>query len=146
MASIYSDISLLHPKFAGVVKRLHEFLIDSHETKRTKTRFEIFETFRDPVRQNRLFAQKTTKALAWQSAHNIGLACDFVPYITGDEAIALSEATGERHFPGWSWHSSHDWDYLTNAAKRFSLTTIEWDRPHVQHPQASKILLMMKNI
>ena len=39
---IYSDISLLNPKFGRAIDRLHKHLIDMHETGRTKTRFEIF--------------------------------------------------------------------------------------------------------
>jgi len=137
--SVFADMALLHPKFLGRANRLYEYLVDSHQTGRTKTRFEIFETFRDPIRQRDLLKKGVTKAGPFESAHQFGLACDFVPYLVQSEANALGEQIGERVNAGWSWHSSHDWDYLTDAAKRFKLATIEWDRPHVQHPAWNEI-------
>ena len=109
--TIHRDISLLNPKFALVVRRLHEYLIDAHETGRTKTRFEVFETFRDPIRQADLLKKGASKAGPFQSAHQFGLAVDFVPYLTSEEALALGTRIGERVLPGWSWHSSHDYSF-----------------------------------
>ena len=103
--TIYSDVSLCNPKFAASVTRLHKYLIDAHETGRTKTRFEIFETFRTPMRQRELIAKGVSKAGPFQSAHQFGLAVDFVPFLSPNEARELAERTGERVFPGWNWHS-----------------------------------------
>lgn len=133
--TIYRDISLLHPKFARRAKRLAEYLIDAHETRRTQTRFEIFETFRDPVRQADLLAKRVTKAGAFQSPHQFGVAVDFVPYLSPEEALALGEKIGERVLPGWNWHPSHDYRFLSTAAEAFKLSVpISWDPCHVEHP------------
>lgn len=137
--TINRDITLLHPKFARVAKRLADYLIDSHETGRTKTRFEIFETYRDPVRQADLLRKGVSKAGPFESAHQCGLAVDFVPYITPEEAAILSERRGERVLPGWNWDPSHDYAYLATAANHFQLAVpISWDPCHVEHPNWRK--------
>lgn len=132
--TVYNDISLLHPKFARVCKRLSEYLIDAYETRRTKTRFEIFETYRDPMRQADLLRKRVSKAGPFESAHQCGLACDFVPYLTPDEAIALGELKGEKVLPGWNWDSSHDYAFLAKAAQDHGVyVPISWDPCHVEH-------------
>lgn len=134
--AIERDVSLLNPIFAGRCKRLHDYLIDAYETGRTKTRFEIFETFRHPERQRHLLKIGSTKAAPFESAHQFGLACDFVPYLSSGEAIALGEKTGERVLPGWNWHSTHDYSFLAASAQRFEMSVpISWDPCHVQHPR-----------
>ena len=144
--TIYRDISLLHPKFARRAKRLADYLIDAHETRRTQTRFEIFETFRDPVRQADLLTKRVTKAGPFQSAHQLGLAVDFVPYLSPEVAARLAERIGERVFPGWNWHSSHDYRFLATAAQKFKLTVpISWDPCHVEHPDWKKFRLAYAN-
>lgn len=138
--TIYSDVALCNPKFAARVTRLHKYLIDAHETGRTQTRFEIFETFRTPMRQKDLFAKGVSKTGPFQSAHQFGLAADFVPFLSPEEARALSERIGERVFPGWNWHSSHDYSFLAASAKRFEMAVpILWDRVHVEHPDWPKL-------
>lgn len=146
MSKIISDTKFLHPKFSGVALELHKRVIRMHKTGRLKTRFEIFETFRDPLRQMDLLTKGVTKAGKFQSAHQFGLAVDLVPVIDGNEAIALSELTGERHFPGWSWHSSHEWEAMHEVAKSLGLVTISWDKPHVEHPQATEIINHLKSL
>lgn len=137
--TIHRDITLLNAKFARIAKRLADYLIDSHETGRTKTRFEIFETYRDPMRQADLLRKGVSKASSFQSPHQFGLAVDFVPYLSADEAIALSATKGERVLPGWSWDPSHDYAYLAASASKFELTVpITWDPCHVEHPQWRK--------
>lgn len=139
--TIHRDISLLNPKFALIVGRLHDDLISAYETGVTKTRFNIFETFRDPIRQADLLKKGASKAGPFQSAHQFGLAVDFVPFLSGDEALALGERIGERVLPGWSWHSSHDWQFLLNIARKHKLAmpVFAWDKCHVEHPNFSKL-------
>ena len=133
--TIYSDMSLCNPEFAARCARLHKYLIDAHETGRTKTRFEIFESYRTPMRQRDLLKKGVSKAGAFQSAHQFGLAMDFVPHLSPEEATRLSELTGERVFPGWNWHSSHDYGFLAKSATSFKLSVpITWDPCHVEHP------------
>lgn len=135
-STIYADLALLEPKFARSCKRLHDYLIDGHQTGRLKLRYEIFETFRSPIRQNSLVMKKVSKAAAWQSSHQHGLACDFVPYLSQAEATAL----GVR--PGWYWPEASDplWEELEKAATMFGLVRpIAWDKPHVEDPRARKV-------
>ena len=137
---IYNDVSLLHPKLALIVPSLHQKLIAGYETGLTKTRFEIFETYRDPIRQRDLLKKGATKAGVFQSAHCVGLAVDFVPYIDAQQALNLGDLTGEKVLTGWSWHSSHDYAFLKRTAESFGLEVpISWDRVHVQSPQWQKI-------
>lgn len=144
--TIYRDMSLLHPKFARLVADVQKRVIADHKAGVTKTSFEIFETYRNPMRQKELIAKGVTKAGPYESAHQFGLAVDFVPVIDSTAAARLSELTGERVFPGWNWHSSHDWEYLTKVAKRFGLVTIDWDKSHLQHPHWYDILHKLKSI
>lgn len=134
-STIYSDVSLLHPKLFLRAKRLRDYLIDAHETGRTKTRFEIFETFRSPLRQADLITKRVTKAGPWQSAHQFGMAVDFVPYLSGDDARRLGEK------PGWSWSAANDYDFLKASAPAFGLSVpIAWDLVHVELPHWKKEL------
>jgi len=118
-----------HPKFAGAAKELEEYLFDAYKSGVTKTLFKVFECFRSDSRQNSLFAKGVSKAKAGQSAHNYGLAADFVPWINGAEAAKLGHGTA----PGWSWHPSHDYAFLKKAAEKFGLEApIAWDKCHIQ--------------
>lgn len=143
---IYSDVNLLHPKFRGVAINLAKSLDAGYKSGATKTNFKVFETFRDPIRQKDLLAKRTTKAGIFQSAHALGLAVDFVPWLDNSEALALGNQTGESVFPGWNWSNVHDWDYLTKKAKAFGLVTISWDRPHTQHPEAASIIKKLSDV
>lgn len=144
---IIRDIDALHPKFSPVVRRLSEFLIAGYKSGATKTLFEVFETFRSPNRQLELFRKGSTKALPWQSAHQFGLAVDFVPVIDRDEAHRLGDMIGEKVLEGWSWHSSHDWTFLKKSAEHHGLTVpIEWDKAHVQFADWWKIRTALNTI
>lgn len=110
----------IHPKARPAFEGLAAVLKDQFETGQIKTLFLPFEGYRAPERQNYLFhVKKTTKARAFQSAHNYGLAVDYVPFVKGD----------------WSWDESHDWDALDFCARQRGLMRpIKWDRPHIEHP------------
>jgi hypothetical protein len=113
----YDDINLLAPVARTAFLGLDAYL-------RRETRFRCFETFRSPAEQALRFAQKTSKAPPFQSAHQFGLAVDFVPCTAGT-------------FGRWEWPETDDpeWDDLRRAARDFGLTCpIVWDRPHVEHP------------
>lgn len=128
--SVISGFERLHPEFAGKVVLLDQFLTKSYKTGVTKTLFKIYETFRYNERQDHLFRKGMTKARAGQSAHNYGLAVDFVPYVQATDAFAR-----EKGVSGWNWDQSHDWDFLKKAAVKFGLEApIKWDRAHVQLP------------
>jgi hypothetical protein len=113
----YADLDLLAPVARTAFLGLDAYL-------RRETRFRCFESYRDPAAQAAVFAAKTSKAAPFESAHQFGLAADFVPCAGGT--------------PGrWVWPPTADaeWDVLLRAAYSFGLTTpIWWDRPHVEHP------------
>ncbi|QIG75997.1 endolysin protein [Rhizobium phage RHph_N39] len=133
-------ISFLHPKMRPIAERIHQDLLDAHETNRLEFRFEIFETLRLPGRQAEMLAKGTSKAGPWQSAHAVGLAVDFVPYLTADQARVYTPKGGSP-LPGWYWpRADHsDWDGLADIAEHYGMKTIAWDRPHVEHPLFDKI-------
>lgn len=108
---------MLHYKFRTPLIGLLENLARAYQTGRTKSRFKLFEGFRSPMRQDALFEQGSTKARAWQSAHQYGLAAD---------VVVLDGST-------WSWKPEHDWRFLKLEAQRIGLSVpIENDRCHVQ--------------
>lgn len=144
--SIINDMRLLHPKFARAAVKLRQNLALAYETGVTKTNFQVFETFRHPSRQNELFAKGTSKARQFTSAHQLGMAVDMVPYLSAEEATALAERINERVLPGWSWHSSHDYDFLRKEARKVGLDVpIVWDRVHVEHPDWPLLMEFVNN-
>lgn len=121
VVSVLRDLELLHPVARPVFLRLAQLLDADFIAGRTSTLFRPFETYRTPQRQLLLFQankSKTTNAGPWSSAHQYGLAVDFVAY--RDQ---------------WSWDASEDWDHLRARATEVGLRNdIAWDRAHVEHP------------
>lgn len=120
------DTRNLHPIARDAFSELAVDLHDQFEREATKTNFRLFEGYRSPQRQAYLFNQtpKVTHADAWTSAHNYGLAADFVPYVFTDGKWQ------------WSWDESHDWNFLHQRANLFGLNApLTWDRGHVEHPK-----------
>lgn len=138
--TIYRQLEFLHPKFQVRCRDLHQRLIRAHETGVTQFRFEIFETFRSPVRQLHLKAEGVSKAGAWQSAHQYGLAADFVPKLD----TRLANKLGVK--PGWYWPEVTDpaWQVLkTCAAEAGLVQPISWDKPHVEHPMFDDLFQLL---
>lgn len=121
--TIDRNLDHLHPAMAYRVRRLVERL--KHEG----THLEVFETYRDGDRQAQLAAEHgPTKAGAFQSAHQFGLAADF----------ALVNARG-----GWEWPSVEDpiWDRLHALAYEVGLTApLTWDPGHISWPDWRKLV------
>lgn len=107
---INRDINLLAPI---VQDKLSKALAELHDV---KIPIELFEGFRTPERQENLYWSKPpiTKARAWQSFHQYGLACDLAFQVDGK----------------WSW--SGDWNGVTDVMKDYGFETITWERPHFQ--------------
>ena len=130
MYKIDRSTGSLHLKFKGVFEALEQRLIAGYEAGTTKTRFEVFETFRSFERQDYLFKIGTTKARGGESAHNFGLAVDFVPRVAHTTKNGLEMA--------WSWSLHHDWAFLRQVATEVGLEnqskSLRWDKPHVQVP------------
>lgn len=124
MTKIERNMNLLHPKFKGQFIALEKALISAHEAHVTETLFKVFETFRSFERQEHLFSIGTTKARGGQSAHNFGLAVDFVPFVNDGRNGT------------YSWSSHHDWKFLKDMAAQHGLSnqswSLRWDKPHVQ--------------
>ncbi len=115
---------LIHPECKGRFWRLYDMLGAGYKAGETPTLFIPFEGYRSPDRQQVLFDQKRTKARPYQSAHQYGLAVDFVPKVNGR----------------WSWDGPHDWNYLRACASAVGLINdIEWDRPHVEAPSFARV-------
>jgi len=111
----------LHAEVRFQFSALAEDLALAYQSDRTEFRFEPFEGLRSPDRQNHLFTEGTTKARAWQSAHQFGFAVDFV----ARDPYSLE----------WSWKDDEDWDLLHTMARDFGLhAPIKWDKPHIESP------------
>ncbi len=114
----YSSIALLAPCARAAFQALqHELSKD--------TPFQLFETYRDPDAQRAVLEAGRSKAEPFESPHQFGLACDFVPRINGN----------------WTWAVPiEEWDVLAaKAAEAGLLVPIAWDRGHVEHPAWKKV-------
>lgn len=116
----------LHPIAYAQFVRLAELLADDYASGRTRTLFHVFETYRPPEEQDREVMEGNSNAPKWTSAHQYGLAVDFVPR-------EIDPGSGN---PGaWVWEGDHDWDWLHNRARSLGLSApITWDKVHIEHP------------
>lgn len=120
------DLAKLHPKAQGSFRLMTSRLKEAWAAGLAPAVFLPFEGYRPPERQLTLLAEGTTKARPWQSAHNYGLAVDYVPY----------QMKGETD-RGWRWPDANweGWRYLQEVANASGLMVpITWDKPHVEHP------------
>lgn len=116
-----TSTSVLHPHFKCRLERLMGELNGGFVRGIIPCRFEIFETYRNPIRQQSLFELGHTHARPWQSGHQYGLAADIVPLTAEDR---------------WTWDPpAGGWDALRTTAISVGLDApIPWDKAHVQHP------------
>ena len=132
-----SSTAFLHPGVRGVFEELAEDLQAKFKAGQTRSLFYVFETYRTPQRQEALFhnVPRVTQARAWQSAHNFGLAVDFVP-----KEIVNGVST-------WSWAETHDWPFLKTRALHFGLRVpLTWDRGHVEAKQWAQHGALLRNL
>lgn len=119
-----------------VVAHLHPTMQSRHGemavlVHRRQLPFEPYEMWRSPRRQVELYARgrvpsvpggHATYERAWQSAHQYGLAVDWVGWVDGR----------------WSWSDSLPWKELHECARVARLEPLEAvEMPHVQMPGAS---------
>lgn len=112
----------LNEKAAPHFRVLAHRLELAHNAGRTQSLLKPFEGFRSLKHQQAAFERKTSKDRPWQSAHQYGLAVDFVPY---------------HPVTKWHWPSADhpDWGELRAIARNLGLhCELDWDRPHVEHP------------
>lgn len=117
--AIIADLRLLHPLAREPFQKMLDELERAFEAGATNTDFIPFETYRSPERQIELYRQQppVTKVREWGSAHQFGLAVDFVA--NDDDP----------------WDDDHDWAFLKKVAEKHGLTVpISWDLGHVEHP------------
>ena len=139
-STVYRDVALLHPKMKGRVETLRQNLVRRYQAGTSQFEFKVFETFRSPARQLHLRAEGRSKAGPWQSAHQYGLAVDFVPFLNDDLARRLNRPRG------WHWPEVTDeaWEILKEEAAQAGLVRpISWDKPHVEHPDFDDLFRLM---
>lgn len=117
------NINDLHPHMRGPVLKLEEVMLKAGILWTARNAgFKLFEGYRSPERQTQLLRDhpKVTKAGAWQSAHQYGMAADYVWWDPES---------------GWSWDDALPWAFLDIAVGEVPelVRPIQWDRPHIQH-------------
>lgn len=131
---VYS-ITDLHPEMRGPASALTEALALAYQADITEFLLEPFEGFRSPARQNYLLTEGTTKAAAWQSAHQFGLAVDFVPRRIREITKTHGHDSVTRREWYWPAAEHNDWQVLAELASEHGLLSpISWDKPHIEHP------------
>lgn len=109
----------LHPECEDNFRLLADRLDQAWRSKAIGTEFKPFEGYRTPEHQDECYRAGTSKAKGWQSAHQYGLAVDFVARVNDQ----------------WSWDEDHDWKGLHDVAMQCGLIApIRWDRPHIESP------------
>lgn len=135
----------LHPIARMPFQDLTETLTKAFTGKATRTWFRPHMGYRGPAVQDALYAHgrtkpgaQVTKAQGWESAHQFGLAVDFVPWIGGSIPREKADGTpigGDEPKGYWLWDDTADWKFLKSRAEMHGLLCpIAWDRPHVEHP------------
>lgn len=126
-----ADMDLVHPVAREAFKLLEYDLTLMHSHGTIHTWFRPFETYRHPARQREALRNKTSRAGMYDSAHQFGLAVDFVAWSNGR----------------WSWDPKLPWDVLRAAAtKRGLINELSWDRAHVEHPYWQDLRGCLKTI
>tara|TARA_R110002126_G_scaffold43555_24_gene124965 strand:+ start:5158 stop:5925 length:768 start_codon:yes stop_codon:yes gene_type:complete len=116
-----SALEPLHPVFREKAGSLLQ------ECAKAELPFKLFEGYRSPERQLDLYQQGrtapgaiVTRANAWQSYHQYGVAADFVLFTNGR----------------WSWADSGEfknhWKKLHQLATKVGLEPLSWELPHLQ--------------
>lgn len=124
----------IHPKALGNFQRLEAELLRGVLAGEVDVWFRPFEGYREPAKQLAVYNAGTSKALPFQSAHQYGLAVDWVPFIVKG-GISRNMNFDRAPAGRWSWDEAHPWGYLQRAADRCGLLTpIKWDKPHTEHP------------
>lgn len=117
------DTDCLVPVFRQRLLRTMAELDHMYVVGQTPTRFKVFETYRDPMRQLVLYRAGKSKALPFKSEHQFGLAADVVPL------------DSEGRFT-WEPADESAWLTLRSTAIRYGLDTpIQWDKAHVCMPR-----------
>jgi hypothetical protein len=110
----------LHPVLREKVRQLQDRLAAEGIPLR------LFEGYRTPFRQRMLFDKHdgSTKAMAWQSNHNYGMAVDFVFY------------EPEKVKGGWHWKDTGQhrawWNRYHAIGRELGLKPLSFEAPHLE--------------
>lgn len=134
------DYRMLHPKVQGAFQHFSDELFRLYLTGEGPCWFKAFEGYRSPQRQLELYqtsrgdGSRVTNAKPFESAHQYGLAVDYVPFVVRDPR-EVKETAQETTQGSWKWDVDDSaWDWFDSQVKRAGLyRTIRWDRPHVTH-------------
>lgn len=117
-----TDKTLLHPSFRERLKEVDARLVAE------SIPLYLFEGPRTPFRQAELYAlgrttpntKTVTKAPAWRSYHQFGLAADYVFKVNGQ----------------WTWDEPKHgmWLRYQQIAHEFGLDVLSFEKPHIQYP------------
>lgn len=124
MSKRFTTLELLDPDFRRRVERVQVRVSEAGLP------LLVYETIRSPNRQAELYARgrgdpdsvdfgrRATNAKPYQSAHQYGLAVDFVFQLDGK----------------WTWEPPHpeDWDLFHIIARGEGLVPLTSEKPHVQ--------------
>ncbi|MEO0785743.1 MAG: glycoside hydrolase family 19 protein [Pseudomonadota bacterium] len=116
------------------LERVRELL---DKCRRRNLRFRLFEAYRQPDRQADLFnsGRNVTKADAWQSMHNYGLAADIILNVQGVNPWETGRVGRHDYM--------RDWLAMRDIAQKCGLKVLktrdgrDYDYPHVQFPDKS---------
>lgn len=127
-----ADFGLIHPLAAKSFRNLEAALRSAHVYGDIPFLFRPFETYRHPARQQAVYDRGNSRALPYKSAHQFGLAVDFVPWTDAKK---------------WHWDVEiYWWSKLKGMAIANGLDVpLSWDRAHVEHPLWNRVRLALWN-
>lgn len=126
----YAGWELCHPIALKAFRSLDADLASASVYDGRGYRFRVFETYRTPQRQRLVLESGNSRARMFQSAHQFGLAVDFVPW---------------NETKKWHWDIPiEDWSILKGKAIAHGLDVpLSWDRAHVEHPLWNRVRIAM---
>jgi len=126
----YSGWELCHPLAVKAFRSLESDLASASVYDGRGYQFRVFETYRTPQRQRLMIESGTSRARMFQSAHQVGLAVDFVPWNESKK---------------WHWDIPiEDWSILKGKAIAHGLDVpLSWDKAHVEHPLWTRVRIAM---
>lgn len=126
----YAGFEWAHPLAVKAFRSLHAELVGDYTRGDIPFEFRPFETYRTPARQKLMVDSGTSRARMYQSAHQFGLAVDYVPW------------TDERK---WHWDVEvYWWSVLKGKAMKHGLDApLSWDKAHIEHPLWNRVRVAM---
>ena len=126
----YNGFDLVHPLAVKAFRSLQSELQGDYVRGDMPFEFRAFETYRTPQRQTLVKEAGYSQACMFRSAHQLGLAIDFVPWTDAKK---------------WHWDiEMYWWSILKGKAIKHGLDVpLSWDKAHVEHPLWNRIRIAM---